>query len=67
MDSLQTLPEAAWAVRKDGGEFDAFTGATITPRAVVTQVKRTLDYYAANRERFIDIAETQSLNTSEVE
>jgi electron transport complex protein RnfG len=65
--SLQTLPDAAWAVRKDGGEFDAFTGATITPRAVVAQVKRTLDYYAANRERFIDMAETQSLNTGEVE
>lgn len=28
-----------WAVKKDGGEFDQFTGATITPRAVVNQVK----------------------------
>lgn len=64
--SLQ-LPDSAWAVRKDGGEFDAFTGATITPRAVVGQVKRVLDYYAANRQQFIDIAETQSLNAGEVE
>lgn len=31
-----------WAVKKDGGEFDQFTGATITPRAVVNQVKRSL-------------------------
>lgn len=31
-----------WAVKKDGGDFDQFTGATITPRAVVGQVKRTL-------------------------
>ncbi|WP_017446352.1 electron transport complex subunit RsxG [Gayadomonas joobiniege] len=31
-----------WAVRKDGGMFDAFTGATITPRAVVNAVKDTL-------------------------
>ena len=31
-----------WAVQKDGGDFDQFTGATITPRAVVSQVKRTL-------------------------
>ncbi|SNY44050.1 electron transport complex protein RnfG [Arsukibacterium tuosuense] len=30
--------QAAWAVRKDGGQFDQFTGATITPRAVVTAV-----------------------------
>ncbi|MBU9811879.1 electron transport complex subunit RsxG [Rahnella sp. C60] len=30
-----------WAVKKDGGMFDQFTGATITPRAVVRTVKRT--------------------------
>jgi electron transport complex protein RnfG len=30
-----------WAVKKDGGGFDQFTGATITPRAVVNAVKRT--------------------------
>lgn len=35
-----------WAVKKDGGEFDQFTGATITPRAVVNQVKRALEYFA---------------------
>ncbi|OAT78030.1 electron transport complex subunit RsxG [Mangrovibacter phragmitis] len=32
--------DAAWAVKKDGGQFDQFTGATITPRAVVNAVKR---------------------------
>jgi Na+-translocating ferredoxin:NAD+ oxidoreductase subunit G len=31
---------AKWAVRKDGGEFDQFTGATITPRAVVGAVRK---------------------------
>lgn len=30
-----------WSVKKDGGKFDQFAGATITPRAVVNQVKRT--------------------------
>lgn len=30
--------KAAWAVKKDGGRFDQFTGATITPRAVVTAI-----------------------------
>ncbi|RJG48103.1 electron transport complex subunit RsxG [Motilimonas pumila] len=34
-----------WAVKKDGGDFDAFTGATITPRAVVKAVKRAVLYY----------------------
>lgn len=32
---------AQWAVKKDGGKFDQFAGATITPRAVVNQVKRS--------------------------
>ena len=39
-----------WAVKKDGGEFDQFTGATITPRAVVKAVKGALEYYQANRK-----------------
>jgi len=33
-----------WAVRNDGGQFDSFTGATITPRAVVSAVASTLAY-----------------------
>jgi electron transport complex protein RnfG len=39
-----------WQVKKDGGQFDQFTGATITPRAVVQAVKNTLIYYNANRD-----------------
>lgn len=34
--------DSRWAVKKDGGEFDQFTGATITPRAVVSAVKKAL-------------------------
>lgn len=33
--------EAQWAVKKDGGQFDQFTGATITPRAVVNTVRQS--------------------------
>ncbi len=40
--SLSNTSEQQWAVKKDGGEFDQFSGATITPRAVVTAVHRTL-------------------------
>ncbi|TVU89233.1 electron transport complex subunit RsxG [Vreelandella titanicae] len=43
---LESLPPGGWAVRKDGGHFDAFTGATITPRAVVNAVHKTLQYAA---------------------
>ncbi|GAA5317331.1 MAG: electron transport complex subunit RsxG [Candidatus Pelagadaptatus aseana] len=41
----KSLQSANWAVKKDGGEFDAFAGATITPRAVVNQIKRALKVY----------------------
>ncbi|TXH67848.1 MAG: electron transport complex subunit RsxG [Thiothrix sp.] len=40
--SLQDPSETSWAVKKDGGQFDQFTGATITPRAVVAAVKQVL-------------------------
>lgn len=43
---LDSLPPGGWAVSKDGGHFDAFTGATITPRAVVNAVHRALQYAA---------------------
>ncbi|WP_143871879.1 electron transport complex subunit RsxG [Catenovulum sediminis] len=38
-----------WAVRKDGGTFDGFTGATITPRAVIKAIKETT-LWAAEQE-----------------
>ena len=47
--SLENPPLAKWAVKKDGGDFDQFTGATITPRAVVNQVKRALVYFAESK------------------
>ena len=48
--SLENPPAAAWKVRKDGGQFDQFAGATITPRAVVAAVRRTLDYAVTNMD-----------------
>lgn len=47
--SLQQPPQARWRMRRDGGDFDAFTGATITPRAIVTTVRRTLELYRSNQ------------------
>jgi electron transport complex protein RnfG len=46
----RTLGDTDWAVKKDGGDFDQFTGATITPRAIVQAVEKTLQYYKDNRE-----------------
>ncbi len=47
--SLGEPPVVAWRVKKDGGEFDQLTGATITPRAVVNAVRRFLEYERAHR------------------
>jgi len=49
--SLGNPPEAKWGVKRDGGHFDQFTGATITPRAVVGAVKRTLEYVRSQGDR----------------
>ncbi|KPQ26971.1 MULTISPECIES: RnfABCDGE type electron transport complex subunit G [unclassified Halomonas] len=42
--TLDSLPSEGWGVTQDGGQFDAFTGATITPRAVVDAVHSALQY-----------------------
>lgn len=46
--SFATLAPDLWGVKKDGGTFDQFSGATITPRAVVGAVKRGLEFVHAN-------------------
>jgi len=57
--SLSNPDESKWKVKKDGGEFDQFTGATITPRAVVTAVKNALLYFDAHRDELFVISETE--------
>lgn len=42
--------DSRWNVKKDGGIFDEFTGATITPRAVVKAVHKALIYFNSNKE-----------------
>lgn len=46
--SLNTTNLQGWQVKKDGGDFDQFTGATITPRAIVNAIKSTLIYAQNN-------------------
>lgn len=45
----QPFAEDRWEVKKNGGHFDAFTGATITPRAVILAVKDALIYFQENQ------------------
>jgi electron transport complex protein RnfG len=50
LKSLTNPDKKGWAVKRDGGEFDQFTGATITPRAIVKAVYNTLRYYKEHRD-----------------
>jgi electron transport complex protein RnfG len=52
--ALGKPPADGWAVRKDGGIFDQFTGATITPRAVIDATRRTLEYVQAEHARLFE-------------
>jgi electron transport complex protein RnfG len=48
--SLANLPLDKWGVKKDGGVFDQFAGATITPRAVVKAVREGMVFYRDNQK-----------------
>lgn len=48
--SLEDPVRSRWAIRRDGGDFDQLTGASITPRAVVNAIRDTLLYFEAHRD-----------------
>jgi electron transport complex protein RnfG len=52
--SLDNLTPAQWAVKKDGGVFDQFAGATITPRKSVQATYRSLQWFKAHQAELIN-------------
>ena len=52
--SLDNLTPAQWAVKKDGGVFDQFAGATITPRKSVQAINRGLQLFKAHQAQLIN-------------
>ncbi|MDK9721338.1 MAG: electron transport complex subunit RsxG [Rhodospirillales bacterium] len=52
--ALDNPPVEKWKVKKDGGQFDQFSGATITPRAVVTGIRKGLEFFAANKPKLLE-------------
>ncbi len=58
--SLDGTPSKDWAVKKDGGRFDQFSGATITPRAVVKAIKQGLEFFATHKGRLLAAAQTEA-------
>jgi Na+-translocating ferredoxin:NAD+ oxidoreductase subunit G len=49
-ESLTQASDKNWNVKKDGGKFDYMAGATITARAAVKAVHKTLQYFEANKQ-----------------
>ncbi len=49
----KSLDAADWRVKKDGGDFDQLTGATISPRAVVGAIRRGLEFFRDHREEIV--------------
>ena len=53
--SLGNPPPDKWKVKKDGGQFDQFTGATITPRGIINAIRSGLELFAAHKEQMMDM------------
>lgn len=49
----KNLDNADWRVKKDGGEFDQITGATISPRAVVGAIHKGLEFFRTHRDQIL--------------
>ncbi len=64
--SLLNPNDKNWKVKRDGGYFDQFTGATITPRAVVQAVRLCLIYFDRHKQELID-QHTQTLKNRPID
>lgn len=51
--SIANTSTQEWQVKKDGGRFDAFSGATITPRGVVAAIYNGLEFFRRHRDALI--------------
>lgn len=59
--TLMSPPPADWAVEQDKGSFDALTGATVTPRAVVDGVRKTLLYFELHKQELFSTTATTGI------
>lgn len=63
--SLENPKQKNWKVKRDGGEFDQFSGATITPRAVVQAVHLCLLYFNRHKDELVAQYLQQSVSSIE--
>ncbi|MBI5438238.1 MAG: electron transport complex subunit RsxG [Nitrosomonadales bacterium] len=61
--SVGNPPLDKWKVKKDGGQFDQFAGATITPRAVVKAIREGLKFFDANKTKIMEFKNDPAKNT----
>lgn len=59
--SLKKTNDEGWHVKKDGGQFDFVTGATITPRAVIKAVHKALKFYDGHQQAIFETPSGQTL------
>ena len=64
--SLSNPDDKGWKVKRDGGVFDQFTGATITPRAVVKAVHNALLYFQQNQKILFSESQPTDIKTREL-
>ena len=60
--SIDDPSRNSWRVKKDGGHFDQFTGATITPRAVVKSVRTGLEFFDFKKHVLLQVFVTDSMS-----
>ena len=63
--SLENTTATQWQVKKDGGDFDQLTGATITPRAVVSSVYEALNFFEENKVALLNQSAQSSLDLAQ--
>lgn len=49
-----------WAIKRDGGQFDQLTGASVTPRAIIKAIRDTLLYFGAHREEIFSTQQEEA-------
>jgi len=63
--SLVDPAPTGWRIKRDGGQFDQLTGASVTPRAIIKAVKETLIYFDTHRDDIFADPTTDEPRTEE--
>ena len=61
--SLDNPEESRWRLRRDGGDIDAISGATVSSRAVVAATRRAMQYFRLHRDEIFAAPSTSAADT----